>query len=82
MKRVLFAMGAIFVQFDTIGIVFLVFITVVVSVFAFCASQNNFYAHFPHLLLCGPGKTGNAVFFSPRERAASRFLFKMRFSSI
>ena len=63
MKRVLFAMGAVFVQFDTIGIVFLIFITVVVSVFAFCASQNNFYAHFPHLLLCGPGETDEAASF-------------------
>ena len=45
MNGVLFAFGAVFAQFDTIGIVFLVFVTAVISVFTFCAGQGNFNAH-------------------------------------
>ena len=45
MKRMLLAELAVFVHFDTVCIVLLVLHCVVVSLFAFIASECNFYAH-------------------------------------
>jgi hypothetical protein len=77
MKRVFSAFGAVFVHFQTIGIVLFVFIAAVVSVFAFRASQSDFYAHDPHLLKIRSGGKGAqpaaigqntcSTTFSPRQ---------------
>jgi hypothetical protein len=44
-ESVLFAEPAILVHFKSVGIVFLVFCGIVVSLLAFRASQGNLYSH-------------------------------------
>ena len=51
MQGMFFAELAIFVQFYSIRIVFLVLIGLIVALFAFCAGQRNRIAHLMHSLL-------------------------------
>lgn len=43
--RVLLAKSAIFLQFDSVGIIFLVLITIIISLFALGALKSNFRSH-------------------------------------
>jgi len=45
MKRVFSAETTIFVHFQPVRIIFLVFHCVVITLFALCASQGNLYPH-------------------------------------
>ena len=46
MKSVLAAELAIFHHFKSVGVIFLVFCCVIVSLLAFCAGESDFDAHF------------------------------------
>lgn len=52
MRSVFFAEFAVFIDFDTIGIVLFVFIGLVVSLFAFSACQSNQSTHLVTPRLC------------------------------
>ena len=49
MQRMFTAEFAVFHHFDTIGVVFLVFVSLIVTLFAFSTCQCDFYAHDFHL---------------------------------
>lgn len=52
MRSVFFAEFAVFIDFDTIGIVLFVFVGLVVSLFAFSACQSNQSTHLVTPRLC------------------------------
>ena len=49
MRSMLLAEFAILFNLDTVGIVFLVFVGLIISLFAFCAGQSNQHTHSCHL---------------------------------
>lgn len=50
MQCMLIAMSAVLHHFDSVGIILLVLLRNIVSVFALCASKCDFHAHCRHLL--------------------------------
>lgn len=52
MRSVFFAEFAVFIDFDTIGIVLFVFVGLVISLFAFSACQSNQSTHLVTPRLC------------------------------
>ena len=63
MKCVLFAESAILVHFKSVRIIFLVFHCVIVSLFAFCASQCDFNSHLFHPFVLNKRQAKNSAPF-------------------
>ena len=50
MQSMLVAVSAVLHHFDSVGVIFLVFLGNIVPVLALCAGESNFHAHCRHLL--------------------------------